>query len=282
MKTPKELKELATQHYDHNKKSVLTDTICQLQTAQENNKKIVLVYQMGKVGSTTYTSSLEKLQSLEVFHIHRLKHQSNQSMIKYLLSLGHADLALKEFRWQVISQYINQHKPQLYIISAMRNPIARNMSAFFQNKSLGNLKNERDIELLIEGYLSKYNHDLPITWFDEQFNDALGINILDYPFNKQKGWVTFRQHNIHCLLMTAEAKDSEKASAINAFLDTSLSRLLRKNSGESKDYAFLYKSFKGKINLPASYINAQLNNKVVRHFYTHNQIQEFKCQWRQS
>jgi hypothetical protein len=268
--------EAAYEIFEKHKDEVFRNTQSQLVADVEAGNRIVLVYQMGKVGSTSYTQSLEDIDDLTVRHIHRLNAKNNELMISRFLRNGMVRLALKERRWQAVSDFIRNHTHQIYILSAMRNPIDRNISAFFQNLKL---QENDNVERLIKKFLESYPHQVPIDWFNEQFRDALGIDIYDYPFNKERGWDTFSCKNYNCLLMTAEAADLKKTEAINSFLGTELGVLKRKNIGASKEYSGIYGKFKGEIVLPESYIESQLNTKVVAHFYTAKKIEEFRLPW---
>jgi hypothetical protein len=55
--------------------------------------------------------------------------------------------------------------------------------------------------------------------------------------------------------------------------------MVMQNIGAAKDYSQTYRRFKDSIRLPRDYVSARLDNKVVRHFYTPEQIEGFRSVW---
>ena len=268
--------EAARQIYEENKDLVAAKARHEIDDAVKEGKKIVLVYQMAKVGSTSYTAMLEKCSDLKVFQVHRLDNSSNEKMIKFSLSKGELDKAFMEQEWNAIGNYMLSKPLEIYIISVMRDPIARNISAFFENLDLSK---KTPVEKLINNFFSDYPHNIPIRWFDEQFKEFLGIDLYQYPFDKKRGWDHFTVSNYTCLLLTVEISDKEKINAINSILGTRLSKIERKNVGESKHYATIYRQFNDKIIMPEEYVNTLLDSKVVKHFYTDTQCKNFRNKW---
>lgn len=263
--------------FEKNKKFYREFQVNELEKVLKENKKITLVYQMGKVGSTSYANSLQKIDGLKVFHVHRLLAKSNEKMIKHYLVKGMLRLAVNEYKWQILSNFIRDICSQIFIISAMRNPVERNMSAYFQNIKL--LTGSSNATELVDLFFKSYSHDVPLTWFDEQFKEALGIDIFSYDFNKERGWEYFSQGKYNCLLMTAEADNASKIEGINEFMDLDLESIGKDNVGEKKEYAEIYKLFKKTICFPDVYLDKYFNNKVVEHFYTDKMINSFRAKF---
>jgi hypothetical protein len=268
--------EEANRIYQRFSDIVFRQTQEQLGSAAEQRKKLVLVYQMGKVGSTSYDAALGKLSNLLVFHAHRLNPRDTGKMTANKLSKGRIHMALVERAWEALADFLSRDSGQVHIVSAMRCPIDRNMSAFFQHLRLDG---RPDIDELIETFLATYHHAGPARWFQEQFHETLGIDIFRHPFNRERGWDSFADGKYRCLLMTAEINDARKMEALNSFLGTGLRVIQRKNIGSAKDYSDLYRVFKEKISLPRSYVDAQLGSRVVAHFYTPAKIEEFRSRW---
>lgn len=249
---------------------------CRLEQSLAESRKIIFIYQMGKVGSTSYARCLEQFPGLDVHHTHRLNPGENQEMLESFLDKGLLKLALRERRWQAIYDFLQNHRGCVYFISAIRDPIARNMSAFFQNLHLSDSKNAAP---LIEQFFTCYPHRVPLDWFETQFHQTFGINVLEKPFSKELGWSSFQEKGYHCLIMTAESSETQKIQALNEFLVTDLKEIPRENSGDSKDYAHIYKKFKNDINVPVNYMETMLNSPVISHFYTQDQISGFRRRW---
>jgi hypothetical protein len=234
---------------------------------------------MGKVGSASYAQNLSHSEDIAVFHVHRMGKMQNEQMIAYNLGRRRVPRAIKDREWQAIAQFVKSQHAEIHVLSAMRDPIARNISAFFQNLELEDVKS---VEALIDRFLRCYAHDVPLRWFDEQFRDVLGIDIFRFPFNREQGWDCFSDRQFNCLLLTAEIDDAVKLQAINSFLEIDLQAIERRNEGSRKAYAQLYQQFNGQISLPDSYLARLLDSKVVKHFYTTHQINQFRSKWRGS
>jgi hypothetical protein len=79
--------------------------------------------------------------------------------------------------------------------------------------------------------------------------------------------------------MTAETRDADKITAINSFLQINIGQLARTNVGEQKNYASLYKKFKKRVVFSQDYLRNILQNPVIEHFYTPDQINMFLDEW---
>ena len=81
------------------------------------------------------------------------------------------------------------------VITAVRDPVARNISAYFNNLTLSTLKrefNEEELQAMMDQFLDKYSHDIPLVWFDKEMRDVLGLDVYHYPFPQKKGCNEFK------------------------------------------------------------------------------------------
>src|SRR4051812_540398 len=92
----------------------------------------VLVYQMGKVGSSSITGALSRIPGLEVHQVHRLNVSNIERVQEAHRRRGWPLPPGDEQGLQVIEKYIRPRVP-LRIVTLVRDPIARNISYFFQN-----------------------------------------------------------------------------------------------------------------------------------------------------
>jgi hypothetical protein len=159
-------------------------------------KKIpIIIYQMGKVGSSSVMKSLQKRAIWPLFHAHfLLKIANNRSFynpkvyeILHLKRNEERQVRLGEFLYKKLIV----PKKQLKIISLTREPIGRNIAAFFQNfeRETGKkyeLSNFTPQELM-DIFVNYYPHSIPLDWFDNYFKPFLGIDVYEYPFPKEQG-----------------------------------------------------------------------------------------------
>jgi len=108
----------------------------------------VFVYQMGKVASSTIYSSIKKQYNGLTFHGHNFRE-------------GMTDDLLKRF----FHEYQN-NKFEIKLISLVREPVSRNLSAFFENFKRDVGIDYKDSEYnptdLLNIFLENYNHDIPL------------------------------------------------------------------------------------------------------------------------
>lgn len=244
-------------------------------------RDLVLVYQMGKVASSSIYYSLKESDNI-VYHVHRLSEKHIRELHKTQLEkTGLVESkAVDERGVRLNNMFIKSNKRPIHIISLVRNPIDRNMSAFFQNKEYYTKKHDySDTEKLTNLFYQLYDHDTPLNWFDREFKDCLNVDIYDSSFPKDKKYKLLKSNNYNILLMRVDLEDSIKENIISAFLGISNFKLKNKNVGIQKTYNEEYKDFKRKINLSDSYMNKMLNSKFTNYFYTNSEISEIRSKW---
>jgi hypothetical protein len=223
----------------------------------------VMIYQMGKVGSSSIYQSLSKQYNGPVLHNHVFS-STKKGLIKRF--------------WN----YNIKTKKPLYVISVVREPIGRNVSCFFQNlkKYTGYSPKELNIstESLIEIFLSDLPHELPLKWFDDNIKKNFDIDVFETPFPSE-GFCTYHHDNVHLLVLKLEINDEVKIAAIKNFLGLKNFELFNANIGNEKDYASTYKEFKKQLILPDHYIDKMSESKFFTHFYTTKEIEKVKNKW---
>lgn len=224
----------------------------------------VIVFQMGKVGSTSIYRSLRKHYEGVVLNIHRFFPGHHNPQVRRLYHLT-----------------VSNGRP-LKVISLTREPIGRNVSAFFQNfeKDTGvpYAKANFSIEELKEIFLSNYEHELPLKWFDKNILANFGIDVFAAPF-PGNGISTYSNNNIELLVMRVEIPDHEKIKAIAGFLGLDRFPLQNTNIGEEKDYSKTYIEFKRKVKFSSDYIQKMTRSKYFNHFYSKEAINEARKKW---
>ena len=128
----------------------------------------IVVYQMGKVGSSSVTESLKLAGVNHVFHVHRMNPDNIQRVRKEYLDNNQRPLDEKV--GERLCRSIVERRRKAKFITLVREPISRNISAFFQNfmRFTGAEYDDADytIEELVEIFIRDYKHSVPSTWFD--------------------------------------------------------------------------------------------------------------------
>lgn len=233
----------------------------------------IFVCQMGKVGSRSIVESLEKYYPGVVLHGHLIYKMGWQS--QYLLD------------------WVNKGMP-LKIITPIRDPISRNVSAFFHfiEGRLGQAsdKSELPIKELVDLFIdyqddneepdnmAMMDHNLPLVWFDDNIKKYFGIDVFSTPF-PNSGHIVLTNNNTELLTFRIELHDSEKESLLREFINVPSLSLINTNVGSSKAYSKKYKEFKNLAVLPDSYIRKMRESKYFRHFYSENEMNQICDNW---
>ena len=236
---------------------------------------------MGKVGSKSVAASLRRTLRQPVFHVHRM----NPANIKNVRA-AYLKKELKppnESTGYFLHKVVNRNRRKSKIITLVREPIGRNISAFFENyhtfTDIDYTGSNVSLPDLIQLFITSYNHDVPLRWFDIEMKSVTGIDVFNFPFPKKTGYQVISESTHQLLILKLEAPDEVKEKAISEFLNISDFRLLRRNVGSNKDYATTYSRFKNAIDLPKSYLDKMLTSKFTTHFYSEDEIVKIRKRW---
>ena len=163
----------------------------------------VIVYQMGKVGSSSVVRSLKEAGVAPVYHIHRM----NPEYIAHVWSQhgDQRDFKLDRIGLKLYKHVIQKGRPARFI-TLVREPVGRNISDFFQHLDLFMNINPAEIarysvETLIAGYLNRPPNPVPLIWFDREMRPVLDLDVYAHPFPKEKGYLQLKNGPFDVLLL---------------------------------------------------------------------------------
>jgi len=242
----------------------------------------IIVYQMGKVGSTSVLASLLQNGFDCACGMHRMSPENIQAVRQFRLA-RHREVSDERIGQWVYSHIVKKRKPAK-VITLVREPISRNMSAFFQNFQvfMGTewLDSRATSEDLLSSFIAEYSHSVPLTWFDVEMRQTVGIDVYEHPFPKEIGYHTIRQDCFELLILKLELDDVIKEEAIAKFLDVDEFHLVQANVGRQKDYAKGYREFLQTATLPQSYVEILCESRYMNHFYSEAEIEAVRLRWR--
>ena len=261
-------------------------------------KEPLIVYQMGKVGSSTVCRTLHQFQTTHnIFQvhvltwdwIHRVEEQYRQA------SADHGRTMLDEHiltsRW--VRTCMDRNPAQKWkVIALVRDPVARNVSAFFQafpvyfsklSKKNGDgnitaLETQELVSLFLKEF-GQDRHDLPLEWFDLHFKPAFGLDVFKEPFDQAAGYKIYHGDQCDLLLMRMEDLKACMQPALEAFAGLKIDGLARANAAADKDYAQQYQDFHAQLRLPQSYLDRLYDSDFAKYFYTQEQLENFRQKW---
>lgn len=247
-----------------------------LQIKKFKDANNILIYQMGKVGSTSIESSVK-----DSLHFHTLY---NRKSCKF-----YAEASLKSPFKKLKSYFINSlkriclaNRRKVKIITIVRNPYARNISHFFQDLQFWlpyYSLNSRDFreekpDLIVDCFEETYNFEYAQNWFNEELTRFSGIKIEECNFDKERGFGVVKKGKFEVLFLTMEKMDSLEKE-ISEFLGREI-KLVRQNSGGKKWYNLLYKEFKANYQPSSKVIEKSFGADWVSKFYTIEDIEKMK------
>jgi hypothetical protein len=258
----------------------------------EKHEDIILVYQMGKVGSKSIENSLKRLKLKNpLYHFHALNPERVNGLI-----IGHQkrktpiekNLKMAQILWDEVIKPKRNDK-NWKIITLVRDPVARNFAAFFQNindyfpdfyqrHSSGLL----ETDTVINKFITEYPHHVPLTWLDEEIKFVFDIDIFAVEFPKAKGYTIIHQENIDLLVIKLEYLNKCHQQAFSEFLNIDNFILKKDNVGSQKVYANAYKEFLQNIILSEDYLDQMYMSKYTKHFYTDEEIKTFRDKYSSS
>lgn len=254
-------------------------------------KEPLLVYQMGKVGSSTIRRSINALNlDIHPYHLHYMSGIDHMVNILRKQSLPLQDHIMASIYCRKLLKRASANGERLNVITLAREPIAKNISQFFQNievvypefgysEKLKTLSDDELVQDLIDFFIKYFVHDDPLVWFDVELKQFTHIDVYETAFPHEKGYQIYENKLFRILLMRLDNLNSCIAEAMDSFLGFNNFTLQNENISKEKEYAELYQKVKRKIKLPVSYIDKMYSSKMARHFYTESEIEGFKQKW---
>jgi hypothetical protein len=260
----------------------------------------IIVHQMGKVGSKTVELSLRKAYEalgiqVPIYHTHILngfervrgyvlKEKNRQDSAGHFATLDHGESVRK-----LIDENPAQH---WNIISLVRDPIARNVSAFFESLpeyipdwheryAQGTLTAYEVQALFLKSHAA---YEKPDFWFDSQVKSipAFGIDVYATPFPHNVGYKIYPgEAQASLLLIRLENLKECSETAMQEFLGLENFSLYNTNTTNEKGFAELYRRF-NELPLPVEYVEERYNTRFAQHFYSDAELDTFIERWTKS
>jgi hypothetical protein len=164
------------------------------------------------------------------------------------------------------------------IVTLVRDPIARNMSSYFEHLDFiwqrQNAHENVPVDLLIEGFRTRFPHHEPLTWFDDEMLRVTGLDVFQHEF-PECGHLIIRNENVELLVMKSELSNTMKAAILSKVAGRPVS-LSVDNSTSAKPMGAVFQEFMSKLQLDSRYVDEMLESRYARHFYTEPERAEFR------
>jgi hypothetical protein len=260
---------------------------------EHNASGPIVVYQMGKVGSWSIEASLRRLDlSVPVYHCHVLERlDAIDAALRRILPNPHEEPGgsideIARARGIRAKFMADADRPWTFI-SMVRDPVARNLSAFFQSvtERIPDFYQRLNADDLPTAFVAEHflkdevTHNVPIVWFDQQLKPLLDIDVFATPFPHAQGFQIYAGRRARLLIMRLESFPDCVGPAMRQFLGISCFVLASANTAEDKAYADVYRRVRREIALPDHYLERMYESKLARHFYTDEERAQFRRTW---
>lgn len=228
-------------------------------------QEMLVVYTMGKVASTTISEAIEAAGQV-CFDVHTLIRPGLLNDLKHFVNTQTLPPKHIGQSLAILQDFYNPNK-RVKIITCVRDPFARNLSAIFQNLPEG-----IDIDLAgITERLEKTNPDKPGAWMRKDFLQSTGVNLLSLPFDTERRWARYHQGRFDILVLRVDLNDDEKARQISDFVGVEVS-LTRKNDASEKWYQALYRDYLQRGRISESWVKSCVESRYVNHYFSPKEV----------
>lgn len=232
----------------------------------------ILVWTMGKVGTTTVSRALA-CAGIPALHMHSIRPKPQAAAeAQKGLTPPHVKAARKALG------FIRSGAGTVKIISMVRDPVARNISAFFENMHLHGISHELPTEELIGVFQQTYNHDIPLRWFDLELKAGIGFDIFREGFDHTSRLSRYAKDRFELLIFRSDAGLDLQQREVSDFVGAPV-ELTRENAADSKPYRAAYKDFNRALSLPKAYVERMYSSEFARLFWTREELEEMSLKY---
>ena len=246
----------------------------------------IIVFSMGKTGTTSLTGAMKAASGRPVLKAHAL---SNVGIATRMAKAERLGLVRRpRFLWacEEISRAL-QLGGSWDLVCGVRDPVALAVSDHFYG-----LQRQREIgrdpwvdDDDIDGHAAAIAHNLEAgfietDWFDQELQAATGIDIYSREFAPATGYQSYAHGAYRALVLRAEDLSRVGGTAVATFLglDDALP-IPRRNEGTSDDPASAYRRFLEHRALPVDLIDRAYDTPMARHFYSEGELSAFRDRW---
>lgn len=234
----------------------------------------IILYTMGKVGSKAMSLSLER-QGVCAFHIHTL----DPAEIKRRMSAALAKNELPEGHICTSAFLLQRNLDRPVYVTKLRDPMARNLSAFFQNLTAYGIDDPSTLspQDFFDIFEQRYHHHIPLTWFDREWRKFLGFE-MDAVHACPGNVFEAKGDKGRFVIFHADATDEQVSRKLSELAGKSVN-ILRRNIGVKKVNGSLYADMVNQGRPSRELVHRLYSSKMVQTFWTTEQIAAMRSHW---
>jgi hypothetical protein len=245
----------------------------------------VLVFSLGKVGTTSLARAIELATGRETIHCHRVsaagtRRNRSNAIIENRRPFPHTwrgeyvrwRLALPAFRtgdWE--------------IVCGVREPVGHLVSTVFQE--LGTVRRgdfeSIDLTTIRDQVTERFTAGRTgLHWFDDELRAVTGIDVYATPFNRDQGWQIYESERFRVLVLRYEDLATSGPAAMLSMFGLEAEPVVpNANVGAEKSYGAVYRRFMDEVTLPQWLLDASYASRQARHFYSPIELERFRARW---
>lgn len=247
----------------------------------------IIVYQMGKVGSSTVVRTLKSLRlTCPILHVHTLTANGLRHAIRRQRQSRRPYLSEHLVVSGLLVKKLNRRLFPCRVITLSREPISRAISFLFEDhvKQLpgkqatitqDGANTALDIRLASENGIAD-----PSLWFDQELKARFGIDIFAGSYDFHRGWSIFRNGGVEVLVTRIEDLDRSLIDGLRHFLHQPFQdgRVENANEGNVKWYACPLRALKSTYRVSPKLLEQILATRYSQHFYA-QEIDDIRSRW---
>jgi hypothetical protein len=253
----------------------------------------IVVFSMGKTGSTAVARAVHDATGERVFQIFRLEAERlaraeqryrvrNRDAKRRGRDPGALPFPGALHLWE--SEYLLRHPPTpsapWTVITSVREPIGQAVSAYFHGRGLRGPAGDAPLvetvirEIVADGWIRT-----PLRWFDREFTPALGIDVLEHPFDAEQAFGVIETPAARVLIIRQENL-AAVPDALGEFLGVGRTVPVPvRNEATTRGYAASYRDFLARARFPTSVLDDAYGSRYARHFYADGELARLHERW---
>ncbi len=241
----------------------------------------VLIYSIGKVGTTALTASIEAATGRPVVKAHGLTREGIRVRLERELQITPRPRGIWANQWLRQDLRLRRWHPW-DVITGVRDPIAIAASAHFYSLRVRNAANlavpvNHDLAVHVRAVAEILERLIQEDWFREELQPVTGIDVYASPFPADIGHREFVKGRFRVLLIRQEDIRRTGGVALGAFLGLEgPCTILDRNTGAGDP---LYERFRADARLPQELVTRTYETALARHFYRSDEREAMRRRW---
>lgn len=243
----------------------------------------VLIFSIGKVGTTSVAASIETATGRPVIKAHGLSDEGLRIRLERESELTDRPRGIWANQW-LRRDLALRRRHRWQIISGVRDPVAIAASAYFYNRRMHLAAGQtvpvadddvaghaRGVESIIEHFT---HHE---DWFRDEMQTVTGIDVFAEPFSTDDGHARYSLGRFSLLTLRQEDLRRVGPSALGEFLGLDGScELPERNMGVEDP---VYARFRTERQLDRSVVEASYATRFAQHFYAPDELERMAAKW---